>query len=182
VGTKGAVSMAAMQDAERRNATVLFADLTGFSGLVEQRDPEEAYAALSACVKRLDGIARRHGGSVHMNLGDAIMAVFWDRETRSNDAGAAIAAAVEMRDGVDEFNREHSMPSPFGIHFGIDSGPVVALESSLVAGGVSLVGEVVNIAARLMELSPKGQVWVGERTYRAVHSGFRFRALDRVSL
>lgn len=63
-------------ETERRRATVVFADITGFSTLNEKLDPEEAYAIVTGCLKLLDGIARKHGGSVDKYLGDCIMAVF----------------------------------------------------------------------------------------------------------
>ena len=166
-------------ETERRWATILFADITGFTGLNERLDVEDAYSIVSASLKLLDGIARKHGGTVDKYLGDCIMAMF----------GVPLAvedapkAAIEMHNRIHEFNREQGLVEPLDIHTGINSGKVVSGDvSGPVIREFSVMGDAVNIAARLKDLAPKGQIWIGEETHRHTRDTFEFRPLDALTL
>ena len=170
-------------ETERRWATILFADITGFARLNERFDMEDAYSIVSASLKLLDGIARKHGGTVDKYLGDCIMATFGVPLAVENAPKAAINAAIEMHNRIHEFNREQGLVEPLDIHTGINSGRVISGDvSGPVIREFSVLGDPVNIAARLKDLAPKGQIWVGEETYRHTRSTFEFRPLDALPL
>ncbi len=166
-----------------REATVLFTDLLGFTALAEKAGVEEAYASVTGCLKLLDEVARRHGGSVDKYLGDSIMAVFGFPVVREDSARAALEAATEMHHCVQEYNREHRLDPPLGIHTGINTGTVLF---GSVAGPVirefHVLGDSVNIAARLKEKAPNGGVYLGESTYAPTRDRFRFQPLKPLPL
>jgi adenylate cyclase len=113
------------RETERRRATVMFADLTGFTSLVEQEGDEVAYEVVAACLKLMDEIARRHGATVDKYLGDCIMAVFGVPKAVENAPRAALNAAIEIRERARRFNREQSLSRPLDVHTGIDTGPLI---------------------------------------------------------
>ncbi len=154
-GTQSAAS-------ERRYATVMFADITGFTAMCERTDPEEVYPIITGCLKLLDGIARAHGGNVDKHIGDCVMVVFGVPVAIEDAAKAAVNAAIEMRDRVYEYNRELGLVVPLDIHTGINSGLVISGEMSEPASReLMLMGDVVNTASRLKELAPPGAIYVG---------------------
>jgi class 3 adenylate cyclase/tetratricopeptide (TPR) repeat protein len=170
-------------ETERRWATILFADITGFTALNERLDVEDAYSIVSASLKLLDGIARKHGGTVDKYLGDCIMAMFGVPLAVEEAPKAAVNAAIEMHNRIHEFNREQGLVDPLDIHTGVNSGKVVSGDvSGPVIREFSVMGDAVNIAARLKDLAPKGQIWIGEETHRHTRDTFEFRSLDALTL
>lgn len=83
--------------AKRKHATVMFTDIDGFTAISKEIGAEQAYAIVTRCLKLLDAIARKHGGSVDNYLVDAIMAVFGYPVPLDNAARSAATAAIEMR-------------------------------------------------------------------------------------
>ena len=114
------------RETERRRATILFADLTGFTSFVEQAGDEEAYGVVTECLKLLDAIARRHGASVDKYMGDCVMAVFGVPRAIENAPRAAVNAAIEMLRAVGDYTGRLRIAKPLGIHVGIDTGSVVS--------------------------------------------------------
>src|SRR5947208_8895552 len=137
----------------RKTVTVLFCDLTGSTALGETLDPERLRALLARYFERMKAIVERHGGSVEKFIGDAVMAVFGVPVLHEDDALRALRAAAEMRGALPEL----------GVHarIGVNTGEVVA-----GAGGTLVTGDAVNVAARLEQAAPPGEVYVGGDTVR----------------
>ncbi len=170
-------------ETERRRATVLFADITGFTTLNERLDPEVAYEIVTGALKLLDGIARKHGGSVDKYMGDAVMAVFGVPLAMEDAPKAAINAAIEMRNRVKEFNSERKLEWPLDIHSGINTGLMTSGDiSGPILREFAVMGDAVNIAARLKDLAPKGEIWVGEESWRYAQRDFEFSPVAPLKL
>lgn len=165
-------------EAERRRATVLFADISGFTALTERSEPAAAQRAVSGCLQLLDEVARRHGGSVDKYLGDCVMAVFGVPLALEDAPRAAVNAAIEMRGRVAEYNATHGLASPLDVHVGIETGPAIAgeIEGALLREW-ALMGGSVNAASRLKDLAPAGEIWLGEGAARATRNAFELEAL-----
>jgi len=90
-------------EGERRQVTVLFADLSGYTELSRQLDAEEIHALLEQFFDRVDGIVSRFGGSVDKHIGDCVMAVFGAPVAHGNDAERAARAALAIQEhaGID---------------------------------------------------------------------------------
>jgi class 3 adenylate cyclase len=170
---------------ERKQVTVMFADISGFTAMSEKLDPEEVRSLINACFERLGATIDRYGGHIDKFIGDEIMALFGAPVAHENDPERALRAALDMMDRLAEFNHQHAgqIPKPLALHFGINSGLVIA-------GGIgtsqrqdySVMGDTVNLAARLEGLSEAGEILVGEDTYRLTAPLFEFEVLKPVKV
>ncbi len=166
-------------ETERRRATVLFADITGFTALTEKTAPEEAHAIVSDCLQILDSVARKHGASVDKYLGDCVMAVFGVPVAIEGAPRAAVNAAIEMRRRVQDWNRERGFASPLDVHIGIETGLGIAGDvSGPMLREFALMGKSVNAASRLKDLAPRGRIFVGEEARRATRTDFEYRLCE----
>ena len=138
---------------ERKLATVLFADVVGFTTLAEEADPEAIAARVDAAFRRMAAAVTAHGGTVDKYMGDCLMAVFGVPVSHDDDAERAIAAALAMQALGDEL--------PFSI--GINTGDVLVTAVG-GDGGRTVIGDAVNVAARLEKVAGAGEILVGPLT------------------
>jgi adenylate cyclase len=164
-----------MSQAERRFVTILFADLSGFTALSEMLDPEAVRDIINVCFDRLVPIIEAHQGVIDQFVGDAIVALFGAPVAHENDPAQACRAALAMLDAIAVVNQERGLD--LGLHIGINSGTVVS-------GGVgsrgrqqySVLGDAVNMAARLQDAAERGEIFVGAETERLTREQFEFVA------
>jgi class 3 adenylate cyclase len=154
---------------ERRIATVMFADLAGFTAMSEGLDPEDVKALASHCSDLMSAEVRRFGGTVTGIMGDAIMATFGAPIAHEDDAERAIRAAVAMRERI---RAEDVGPARLDLHIGINTGETMAgLIGPQGRQDYVAMGDTTNTAARMMSHAPTGSIFVGEQTYLAtLHS------------
>lgn len=180
----GAVSArrtASDQQDERRFVTVMFTDLSGFTAMSEKMDPEEVRNLLNAFFEQLVPVVRKYGGTIEKFIGDEIMAFFGAPVAHENDSERALRAALEMMDALLDFNAMRSID--LGIHFGINTGLVVAgVLGTAEEQSYAVTGDTVNLAARLRDLSERGQILVGPDTYRLTHHLFDFQAVGPIQV
>jgi class 3 adenylate cyclase/pSer/pThr/pTyr-binding forkhead associated (FHA) protein len=159
---------AASRDEERKVVTVLFCDLAGSTSIGEGLDAESVRGVLSRYFSAMEAVLRRHGGTVEKFIGDAIMAVFGIPVVHEDDALRAVRAAVEMRAELVALNAE--LDARWGVRLavrtGINTGEVVA--GSSVAGHAFVTGDEVNVAARLEQAAPPGEIYIDADTHRLV--------------
>ena len=153
--------------ADRRQASVLFTDISGYTAQCARSDPEQVQAMLGRFYGAMDSVVEAYGGRVFDRAGDAVMAVFGAPVAHGNDAERAVRAALEMHAAA------ASLPDcdgqPLRLHIGIASGEVVAAVIS--AGGkskYSVTGDTVNLAARLDALAASGDTLIADALYRSV--------------
>lgn len=162
---------------DRRQATVLFADLSGFSATSRQMDPEDLKDAINDCFRVIEEIVVEHGGTIDKYIGDCVMALFGAPNALEHAPQHAINAAIAIRTGVERFGSQ-GFPVPLSVHIGINTGLVAA---GAVGGrdrrDYTVMGEAVNLASRLQNAATDGQILVGETTQRAAAREFRFRAV-----
>jgi class 3 adenylate cyclase len=140
---------------ERTNVAVLFADLQGFTAMAEGMEPEELARFLSEFRERIARPVISRGGVVDKYIGDAIMVVFGAPKARDDDAGRAIACAIEMAEAMRAWSDERHMEgrSRIGVGIGAHFGRVFA--GVLTDGRVreyTVIGDTVNVASRLADL------------------------------
>ena len=168
-------------EGERKQVTVLFADISGFTALSEKMDPEAVRDLMNRCFDRLVPCIQHFDGTIDKFIGDEIMALFGAPVAHENDPERALRAALEMQSALAKFNAENK--KQLGIHFGINTGLVLA-------GGIgssgqqeySVMGDAVNLASRLEDVSESGQVLVGVDTYRLTEPLFEFETLSPMSV
>jgi class 3 adenylate cyclase len=166
---------------ERKIVTILFADVSGFTSLSEKLDPEEVRNLINSCFERLVPIVRKYEGTVVQFMGDEIMSVFGAPVAHENDPERALRVALEMMAAIAVFNRDQAIE--FNIHVGVNSGPVVAGQVGAQERRDYLVmGDAVNVAARLAGAANGGEIYVGAITYRRAAALFDFEMLPRLKL
>jgi predicted ATPase/class 3 adenylate cyclase len=168
---------------ERRQVTVVFADLSGFTALAERLDPEEVASILNDCIKELMDAVYQYEGMVNQIIGDCVMAVFGAPVALEDDAERALCAALAMRERLETFNQRWigNLKEPLALHTGISSGTVIAGNVGTdVRMSYSVTGDTVNTASRLEGVATRGQILVTQSTYRLTHGIFDFRPLEPV--
>jgi class 3 adenylate cyclase len=161
----------AMLSGTRREVSVLFSDLRGFTGFAERLRPEEVVAILNDHFGLLVGIIARHGGFVVDFLGDAVFTVFGAPQPDTDHVEHAVTCAIEMqraRAAQNEQNRARGWP-PMEMGVGIDTGAaVVGNMGSPRRIKYGVVGNIVNVAARIETFTVGGQVLVSDSTRQAL--------------
>lgn len=167
-----------VDDGERRHATILFSDLSGYTALNESLDPEEVEAIMDRVKRAATLVVARHGGIINQFVGDEVVALFGIPTAHRDDAVRAVRAASELHREVRDIAAE--VASRIGraltMHSGINTGLIVARRSDSRDGKFALTGDVVNTAARLLHLADKDQIVVGHDTWREVAGEFEGEA------
>jgi class 3 adenylate cyclase/tetratricopeptide (TPR) repeat protein len=152
----------------RKVVTVLFSDVTGSTVLGEELDPESLRQLMARYFREMQAVVQRHEGTTEKFIGDAVMAVFGMPRLHEDDALRAVRAAVEMREALQRLNDEFERVWGVRIlaHTGVNTGEVIVGDPP--RGESFVVGDAVNVAARLEQAAEPGQILIGESTYRLV--------------
>jgi len=153
----------------RKTVTVLFCDITGSTALGESVDPESLRGLLARYFEQMRAIVERHGGTVEKFIGDAVMAVFGVPVLHEDDALRALRAAGEMRDALPALGVQ--------ARIGVNTGEVVA-----GTGERLVTGDAVNVAARLEQAAPPGQVYVGAQTVQLARGAIDVEPVEPLQL
>ncbi len=160
---------------------MLFADLSGYTAAAERMDPEAVKALVDRTLRRLGEEIERFGGSIDKFIGDNVMGVFGAPVAHEDDPERAVRAALAMQAAMEEANREiderHGVS--FSLRVGINSGEVMA---GAVGDRYTVMGDVVNVAARLQAAGRPESVTVGEGTYRATRDSVSYERLEPLVL
>src|SRR5436190_10458464 len=171
-------------DGERRQATVMFSDLSGYTALNASFDPEEVEALMARVKADASAVIERHGGTVNQFVGDEIMALFGIPLARRDDARHAVAAALELHGVVDAYlaTLAPAFAHSLAMHTGVATGLVVARRSDARAGDFALTGDTVNLAARLRSAAAPRQIVVSATTWQQVSDTFEGDATAPLAL
>ena len=159
------VPQASATSEERRTVTVLFADLSGYTSVAERLDHETVKMLIERCLNRFAEEVERFGGRVDKFIGDNVMAVFGAPVAHEDDPERAVRAAFGMQAAMAELNGDISAQFGFdlALRVGVNTGEVLA---GRVGDSYTVLGDAVNVAARLQSAAPVGGTLVGERTQR----------------
>ena len=171
-------------EGERRHATVMFSDLTGYTALNEAFDPEEVEAVMARIKDAAVEVIERHGGRVNQFVGDEVMALFGIPLTRRDDPRRAVAAALELHQVVDGIaaGLSERLGRVLSMHTGVQTGLVIARKSDSRSGDYTLTGDTVNTAARLRGLAGPGEVVVSPQTWQQVSDYFEASAGEAIEV
>ncbi|HEX6651384.1 MAG TPA: adenylate/guanylate cyclase domain-containing protein [Thermoleophilaceae bacterium] len=170
---------AAIPPEERRQVTVLFADLSGYTAFAERMDPEDVKSLVDRALLRLGEEVQRYGGTVDKYIGDNVMAIFGAPVAHEDDAERAVRAGLGMQDAMTEVNAGLPSGAHFALRVGVNTGEVIA---GAVGEAYTVVGDTVNVASRLQSAAQPGSVTVGERTMRATDAAVEYTALEPLEL
>jgi class 3 adenylate cyclase len=171
-------------EGERKQVTVMFCDMEGFTGLVEKLGPEEAYSIMDQVYELLIHKIHKYEGTVNEMTGDGIMALFGAPIALEDAPQRAIRSALtvhrEMAKFNDKLKQERKSIPPLKMRIGINSGLVVVgtLGNNLRVE-FKAVGDTVNLASRMENLAEPGTSYVTGETFKLTEGFFRFEGLGK---
>ena len=169
-------------EGERKQVTVMFCDMVGFTSLIEKLDPESAYGVVDQVYEILIHKVHDYDGTVNEMTGDGIMALFGAPIALEDAPQRAIRSSTaihrEMIRFSDKIKQDIKGIPPLKMRIGLHTGPVVvgAVGNDLRVE-FKAVGDTVNLASRMEGLAEPGTTYVTEATYRLTEGLFRFEAV-----
>lgn len=160
---------------ERREITVLFADVVSFTPLTEKHEPEQVVAVLNELFTFITEIIFRHGGIVDKFMGDSVMAVFGLPRPAEDAPLQAVRAAEEMMRWLETGNVRWRKELGTELQLGIGVNTGIAIAGNIGSERrmeYTVIGDCVNVAARLESIARPGQVLLTETTYKRVEDEF----------
>jgi class 3 adenylate cyclase/tetratricopeptide (TPR) repeat protein len=172
-------------EGERKQVTILFVDVSGFTGLSERLDPEDVHRLMARAFELMLGEVHRYEGTVNQFLGDGIMALFGAPIAHEDHARRATHAALGIRRALDGYQDELRRQGgiSFRVRQGLNTGLVVVGSiGSDLRMDYTAVGDTTNVAARLQQVADPGRILVSEATHRLVEGYFYTRPLGELTL
>jgi class 3 adenylate cyclase/tetratricopeptide (TPR) repeat protein len=168
---------------ERKQVTVLFADLSGYTAMTEALDAEDVKEIMGRIFARISRVIARYEGTIEKFVGDSVMAVFGVPRAHEDDPARAIRAAREIHDLVAALSPqvEKRIGRALAMHSGINTGLVVT-GATQRTGTQGLVGDTINLAARLQGVAGPDEILVGEETCRLAAAHFSFQAIEPMAV
>lgn len=168
-------------EGERKQVTVMFCDMEGYTGLTEKLGPEEAYSMMDKVYEILIQKVHEYEGTVNELTGDGIMALFGAPIALEDAPQRAIRSALAIHREINKFSdqlKSESRMPPIKMRIGIHTGPVVVgtLGNDLRVE-FKAVGDTVNLASRVEGLADPGTTCVTEDTFKLTEGFFRFESL-----
>jgi class 3 adenylate cyclase len=171
-------------EGERKQVTVLFSDLSGYTTVSEKLDPEEVKEIVSQLFGGITSIVNKYDGSIQKFIGDAVVAFFGVPKAHEDDPLRAIRAAREIHSFVEAMSPqvEQRIGRSLSMHTGINTGLVVTGQVDQEGGTTGMLGDTINVASRLCDLAKAGEVLVGSVTHQLAEGHFIFERLEPVQV
>jgi class 3 adenylate cyclase len=172
-------------EGERKQVTVLFADLKGSMELLADRDPEDARAMLDPVLERMMDAVHRYEGTVNQVMGDGIMALFGAPIAHEDHAVRGCYAALAMQASVQQYAAEvqRTKGVPIQIRVGLNSGAVVVHSiGSDLHMDYTAVGQTTHLAARMEQLAMPGSVLITPEVLRLAEGYIQVKTLGPVPI
>jgi class 3 adenylate cyclase/tetratricopeptide (TPR) repeat protein len=170
-------------ESERRFVTILFGDVSGFTALSERLDPEDVIKVINKYFSKMCRIVDKYGGDIDKFVGDAVIVVFGAPVAHEDDPERAIRAALEMQKAMATIEPVYAKGEYVKVtmHIGINTGEVVALNMGVDDRmEYTVMGDNVNLTARLEAVATSGEIIIPDRTYKYVKDIFDVDVLDPV--
>ncbi len=169
---------------ERRNASVLFADLSGYTALNQTLDPEEVARVLNRLKAEATRIVEAHGGIVNQFVGDEVMALFGVPRAHDDDPLRAVRAAIALRDHVREIGDQLApqLGTALRMHTGVNTGLMITQLRDRRDGLYGVTGDAINTASRLAEAAASDEILIGPETHRAIRAAFETELVGELQL
>jgi class 3 adenylate cyclase/tetratricopeptide (TPR) repeat protein len=170
----------ALKTTERRQATVLCAEVVGYKGILETLSPEEASTFLNRCYGMLGSVIAQQGGRVEKISGGDLVAHFGIPQAVEDGPKKAVNAAIGMRQALLQLAQQGPVRAPLDLKIGIDTGTVIT-------GGTgpleySALGPAVDLASQFAMAGEKGKIYVGQLTYRHTKNEFAYADMKMIRI
>ncbi|MCA9920846.1 MAG: AAA family ATPase [Anaerolineales bacterium] len=185
--------------AQRKQVTILFANVTGFTGLAESIPDTNMLDIMNVLWRRLDGAITRHNGVIDKHIGDIVMGLFGVPYAREDDPERAVRAALAMRAALSDFMVEMEALRESGalpmqlagngryplrelqLRIGINTGPVLLGEVG-TGDEYTVIGDAVNLASRLEHAVSPGGILISHDTYMLIRGIFNVESLGPITI
>lgn len=170
---------------ERKRVTVLFADVSGYTALSENLDPEDVASIMNRLFELVTVEIHRYGGTVDKYSGDAVMALFGAPQALENHEEMAVRASLAMQRVIAEFSEALEKERGFSVamRIGLNTGPVLAgLVGGLKTRSYTVMGDTVNLASRLEHAAPVGRILISATTAQPVQAIFDLEPPQQISV
>jgi predicted ATPase/class 3 adenylate cyclase len=170
---------------ERKRVTVLFADVSGYTALSENLDPEDVANIMNRLFEAVTVEIHRYGGTVDKYSGDAVMALFGAPQALENHEEMAVRASLAMQRVIGEFSNALEQERGFRVamRIGLNTGPVLAgLVGGLKTRSYTVMGDTVNLASRLEHAAPVGRILISAATAQPVQAIFDLEPPQQISV
>jgi class 3 adenylate cyclase/energy-coupling factor transporter ATP-binding protein EcfA2 len=171
-------------EGERKQVTVLFADVKGFTSISEKLDPEEVQNLISECLGFFTEEIHRYEGTIAQFLGDGVMALFGAPIAHEDAPQRALYAALAIRERLREYSAKLTKHGiEFNMRIGLNTGLVVVgrIGDDLTMEYTAM-GDTVNLASRMESTAQPGTIQVSESTYRLTEGYFDFKPLGEIEV
>jgi class 3 adenylate cyclase len=171
---------------QRRVLSVLFADIRGYTALAEVLAPEDLMTMLNQQYSMIGGLIVEYGGVISHYVGDMIMAVFNALGDQADHAVRAVHAALDIQSVLSSLDKrksqeDSSIITQFGI--GINTGPAIVGYLGFEARfDYTVIGDMVNVAARLSSVAHSGEILINAQTYEAARGHIHVRPIGPMQL
>ena len=168
---------------EKRDVTIMMADLRGFTSISEQTSPESVVDILTVFLETMTDIILKYQGTINEFIGDAILVIFGAPLPREDHAVRAVACAIEMQLAMDEVNQRiaNAGNPQIAMGIGINTGSaVVGNIGSSRRAAYTVIGRNVNLASRIESCTAGGQIFISGSTREAC--GERLKIVDRMEI
>ena len=170
---------------ELRNVTILFTDIRGFTSMSENMEPEEVVSTLNDYFTEMIDIVFKYNGTLDKIVGDELMIVFGAPISGADDTKRALDTAIEMMEKLDSFNKKRKTKKllPINIGVGINHGPVISGNiGSREMMDYTVIGDTVNLAARLCSHAPPGNIIVSPSVHRKTSKFYQYEKLEPIEV
>ena len=170
---------------ERKRVTVLFADVSGYTALSENLDPEDVATIMNRLFEAVTTEIHRFGGTIDKYSGDAVMALFGAPQALENHEEMAVRAALAMQSVIADFSADLEQERGFSLRMriGLNTGEVLAgLVGGLKARSYTVMGDTVNLASRLEHAAPVGRIMISAATARGIRAIFDFEPPQQITV
>ena len=159
-------------DPQRKMMTVLFSDIRGFSTLTDSLEPEELFSLLNSYISEMTRLIHKYEGTLNKIIGDGMLVFFGDPIPMEDHAQRSVFMAIDMQKKIFELKEEW-------LHYGYELGMGIGINTGYMTVGnigseshmdYTVIGNQVNVAARLESLAKSGQILISQRTYSRINS------------
>ena len=170
---------------ERRQITVLFADIAGSTAIAERMDPEDWTVIVGQAFALMNRTIEQYGGTIARLMGDGVLAFFGAPVAHEDDPERAVRCGLDMVKAIDGLSAEHraATAADLRIRVGVNTGPVVVgIVGTDTAHEYTAMGDAVNIAARMQSHAEPGTVLITAATHRFIAPLVEARDIGAVEL
>ena len=169
------------KEKERRTATVISAEISGYGEMMETLDAEEVATTMSDYSDMFTAAAAKYEGTLDKTSGSTFTVLFGVPLAVENGPVKAVQAAVEMRRQLEQYLRRRKLEVPLNIRIGVNTGVVIAGVMGKDEEKYSVIGDAVNLANQLKDAAPKGKIYIGAQTQKTTKNNFEYKELKPIT-